>query len=201
MSERELYIALAQALGWSVYHYDKDVESRCYYMLMDHEFDPVVIFDGERKTEEEAWDDAAFLLRFEGMDTVLNRMIELGELPSLEYKSGVDLDDVNGLYWEVRFRRTDAYDHDKKLPCAVAAAALDAFRISSAYLNNDAMNAYASHTSKRLIGTECDCCDTVINYIKYIPQFDRYEACCPRCGSVLATDPRYISKQKGGDTP
>ncbi|QGQ97005.1 hypothetical protein EHS13_20000 [Paenibacillus psychroresistens] len=47
-------------MGLSVYHYDKDFEANCYYMLVDG-IDPVAPFDGlttgERKTEEEAWSD------------------------------------------------------------------------------------------------------------------------------------------------
>lgn len=48
-------------MGWSIYRYDKDVPERCYYMLVDKSFDPVVDGGywnaGERKTEEEAWKD------------------------------------------------------------------------------------------------------------------------------------------------
>ena len=54
---RKLDIAIAKALGYSVYHYDKDVAERCYCMLMDAEFEPVMFIGGERKTEAEAWDD------------------------------------------------------------------------------------------------------------------------------------------------
>lgn len=52
--------ACAVALGYTVYHYDKDYEANCYYQLMDREFDPAVMFpyrSGERKTEAEAWGD------------------------------------------------------------------------------------------------------------------------------------------------
>ena len=50
-------------MGWSIYHYDKDVEERCYYMLVDSGLDPVADdepwtwHNGERKTEAEAWED------------------------------------------------------------------------------------------------------------------------------------------------
>lgn len=50
-------------MGYSMYHYDKDVEENCYYMLVDDELDPVAewesynIRQGERKSEEEAWRD------------------------------------------------------------------------------------------------------------------------------------------------
>ena len=55
---RELDIECAHALGYTVYHYDKDYAENCYYMLMDAAFDPVVpMFKGARKTEAEAWAD------------------------------------------------------------------------------------------------------------------------------------------------
>lgn len=57
---RALDIALAKALGYTVYHYDKDYRENCYYCLMSPDFDPVVMMPfraGERKTEEEAWED------------------------------------------------------------------------------------------------------------------------------------------------
>lgn len=50
-------------MGWSIYHYDKDVPERCYYMLVDSGLDAVADDmpwswrNGERKTEEEAWKD------------------------------------------------------------------------------------------------------------------------------------------------
>ncbi len=44
----------ALALGYTMYHYDKDVESRCYFMLVDPDGD---YSDKERKTEAEAWED------------------------------------------------------------------------------------------------------------------------------------------------
>jgi hypothetical protein len=52
-----------KVMGYTIYHYDKDVEERCYYMLMDENFDPIAndipwsLHNGERKTEEEAWSD------------------------------------------------------------------------------------------------------------------------------------------------
>jgi hypothetical protein len=59
---RELDKLIAeQVMGWSIYRFDKDVPERCYYMLVDKSFDPVVDDGywnaGERKTEEEAWND------------------------------------------------------------------------------------------------------------------------------------------------
>lgn len=55
----ELDTQCAQALGYTVYHYDKDYAENCYYMLMDAQFNPVVsMFKGARQTEAEAWGDA-----------------------------------------------------------------------------------------------------------------------------------------------
>jgi hypothetical protein len=44
-----------KVMGLTVYHYDKDVEENCYYMLMDTEGFPFEPFGGEKETEEEAW--------------------------------------------------------------------------------------------------------------------------------------------------
>jgi hypothetical protein len=57
---RELDAALAKALGYTVYHYDKDVAVRCYYQLWNGNDDVVKWMnyrESERKTEAEAWDD------------------------------------------------------------------------------------------------------------------------------------------------
>ena len=60
--EKSKFIA-ENVLGWSIYNYDKDVPERCYSMLMDENFDPVANDvpwswrNGERETEELAWDD------------------------------------------------------------------------------------------------------------------------------------------------
>ncbi|WDM22627.1 BC1872 family protein [Paenibacillus polymyxa] len=58
--ERDAWIA-KDVMCWSVYRYDKDVPERCYYMLVNESFDSVVNEvgwnAGERKTEEEAWED------------------------------------------------------------------------------------------------------------------------------------------------
>jgi hypothetical protein len=61
MTPEQLKRAVAtDVMGLSIYHYDKDYEANCYYMLVDG-LDPVARFDGlttgERKTEEEAWAD------------------------------------------------------------------------------------------------------------------------------------------------
>jgi hypothetical protein len=56
-------LVAVEVMGWSIYHYDKDVEERCFFMLVDENFDPVAndvpftLRNGERKTEEEAWKD------------------------------------------------------------------------------------------------------------------------------------------------
>ncbi|MFB6364497.1 hypothetical protein ACFCP7_10585 [Paenibacillus elgii] len=49
-------------MNWQIYHYDKDFEERCYFMLVDENFDAIAADyadprNGERKTEAEAWDD------------------------------------------------------------------------------------------------------------------------------------------------
>jgi hypothetical protein len=57
MTDSELNRALAELMGYTIYHYDKDYEENCYFMLMDTDFDPVEPDDGRRKTEERAWND------------------------------------------------------------------------------------------------------------------------------------------------
>jgi hypothetical protein len=42
-AERNQALAEKMVMGYTVYHYDKDVTERCYYMLMDPDFDPVLI--------------------------------------------------------------------------------------------------------------------------------------------------------------
>lgn len=54
---RELDRRCAEALGWTVYHYDKAHRDHCYYMLVDAEFVPVNFIDGSRTTEADAWND------------------------------------------------------------------------------------------------------------------------------------------------
>lgn len=58
--ERDAWVA-TDVMCWSVYHFDKDVPERCYYMLVNESFDSVVNEvgwnAGERKTEEEVWED------------------------------------------------------------------------------------------------------------------------------------------------
>lgn len=63
MTPEQLKRAIAtDVMGLSIYHYDKDYEANCYFMLVDENFE-VVSNDyfnprnGECKTEEEAWKD------------------------------------------------------------------------------------------------------------------------------------------------
>ncbi len=63
MTDNEINRLVAErVMGWSIYHYDKDIAANCYYILVDTELNPVAAFDGwhtgERKTEAEAWADA-----------------------------------------------------------------------------------------------------------------------------------------------
>jgi len=48
-----------RVMGWHMYHYDKDVPSACYWMLLDSEGDPAVFevpYNAmEKRTEAEAW--------------------------------------------------------------------------------------------------------------------------------------------------
>lgn len=59
---------IGEKLGYLIYHYDKDVRERCFYMLMapdgsfpaqeeTSEIGEHGIHAGERKTEAEAWED------------------------------------------------------------------------------------------------------------------------------------------------
>ena len=58
---RELDEQCARALGYWVYHYDKDHANNCYYQLLDQDLSPVELLSYRaelRKTETEAWADA-----------------------------------------------------------------------------------------------------------------------------------------------
>lgn len=59
---RELDRRIAKALRYWVYHYDKDFKANQYYTLMEPDsVTPVVSWppgEGDRKTEDEAWEDA-----------------------------------------------------------------------------------------------------------------------------------------------
>lgn len=59
LTNAEINRNIAELKGYSIYHYDKDVLERCYFQLWDEDGDPVVwkIYEGQRKTEEEAWQD------------------------------------------------------------------------------------------------------------------------------------------------
>lgn len=58
---RQIDFEIARALGWHIYHYDKDVAANCYYALMDEGFDVIAPYagfhTGERATEAGAWED------------------------------------------------------------------------------------------------------------------------------------------------
>ena len=88
---RELNEQCAKALGYTVYHYDKDYAENCYYQLMDEELDPVIMFPfraGERKTEDEAWADVpAFSTDYEAA-RILEDEIERRGL-QIEYAKAV----------------------------------------------------------------------------------------------------------------
>lgn len=54
MDNRELDKRIAEMLGYTIYHYDKDIEENCYFML----WNPNGGFsDIPRQTEIGAWDD------------------------------------------------------------------------------------------------------------------------------------------------
>lgn len=77
MTERN--IEVAKRLGYHIYHYDKDVESRCYYQLWEPDGNPIGLYpDNEYKTEVEAWQDVP------QWDGDLNLALKL-----LEYQSNV----------------------------------------------------------------------------------------------------------------
>lgn len=62
MTPEQLKRAIAtDVMGLSIYHYDKDWEDNCYYVLWNEALEPVAKYEGwntgERKTEEEAWAD------------------------------------------------------------------------------------------------------------------------------------------------
>ncbi|MEK5416326.1 hypothetical protein [Paenibacillus sp. FSL L8-0708] len=56
-TDQQLNRALAELMGYTIYHYDKDVAERCYFELTDPDGYPEIVFGGERNTELEAWAD------------------------------------------------------------------------------------------------------------------------------------------------
>ncbi|OMD66030.1 hypothetical protein BSK62_13260 [Paenibacillus odorifer] len=56
-TDQQLNRALAELMGYTVYHYDKDVAERCYFELTAPDGYPEIVFGGERITELEAWAD------------------------------------------------------------------------------------------------------------------------------------------------
>lgn len=100
-------------MGWQMYHYNKDVPSRCYYMLVDENWDavaddvPFTLQNGERKTEEEAWNDnKSFSTEISAAWEVLEKLVDNGfTVGASKYaennlyyahvlKNGVDICDV-----------------------------------------------------------------------------------------------------------
>lgn len=60
-SGRELDRLVAEhVMQFTIYHYDKDIEENCYFMLMDSKGYSVELFGGERETEDEAWLDSPY---------------------------------------------------------------------------------------------------------------------------------------------
>ena len=64
LTDEQINREIGARLGFWVYHYDKDVASKCYYTLMTSEGDPVthdLVWGlkgrGEHKTANEAWGD------------------------------------------------------------------------------------------------------------------------------------------------
>lgn len=59
LTDEQINRKIAELKGYYVYHYDKDIEENCFYQLWDEEGCPVIwkIYEGHRKTEEEAWKD------------------------------------------------------------------------------------------------------------------------------------------------
>lgn len=49
---------IAEMLGYFIYHYDKDVEDRCYYQLWQPLGGMAINEDWQRRTEGEAWNDS-----------------------------------------------------------------------------------------------------------------------------------------------
>lgn len=59
LSDSELdRLSATEVMGYHMYHYDKDHESNCYYLLVDgiDAVNPISMFSGF-KTEKEAWRD------------------------------------------------------------------------------------------------------------------------------------------------
>jgi hypothetical protein len=82
MTPEQLKRAVAtDVMGLSIYHYDKDVEERCYYMLWDENMNHMAKFIGyhtdERKTEEEAWADCPdFINDFNATFSIIEKLKE-----------------------------------------------------------------------------------------------------------------------------
>lgn len=102
----ELDIQCAKALGYTVYHYDKDYAENCYYQLVDRQLNPVVSFPfraGEQKTEAEAWDDAPEFSINRDATSLLEDEIERRNLPLtyLDCLAGIAAPSINREDWRV----------------------------------------------------------------------------------------------------
>ena len=89
---KNLDIEIGKLLGYTVYHYDKDVGESCYYMLMTPDFEPVADLwhEGQRKTEAEAWNDMPQFSSDGNAMLLLNDMLEeLGWEITLVYRCGI----------------------------------------------------------------------------------------------------------------
>jgi len=108
--------------GYSIYHYDKDVPERCYYMLTDDKGDPVTPYEGwhtgERKTEEEAWGDCPNYSEDIGAAwEVVEKLKEKYAVAVVSYKSSV--------LCKIQAPDSDSFDADSKTaPEAICKAAL-----------------------------------------------------------------------------
>lgn len=89
MTDNERNIEVAKRLGYSIYHYNKDIEARCYYMLWEPDGTGVGLYpDNQHKTEEAAWQDAP------KWDRDLNLALQL-----MEDVPGFDLTLQDRKYW------------------------------------------------------------------------------------------------------
>ncbi|MEK5419404.1 hypothetical protein [Paenibacillus sp. FSL L8-0708] len=89
-TDQQLNRVLAELMGYTIYHYDKDVAERCYFELTAPDGYPEIVFGGERNTELEAWadvpnycNDPAASLEVQTKAIEANKLIYLNALLSL----------------------------------------------------------------------------------------------------------------------
>lgn len=127
-NELPLRRQVGEALGYSVYHYNKG--PRDYWMLMDPEYNAVVwhpFREGERATEAEAWADLpAFDTNMDAAWEVVEAVRARGYQWQFEDR---------GTYWvasawPTRKRRTagDVWADDDMLRVAICKAAIEVLR-------------------------------------------------------------------------